>query len=67
MRICVFLLGFAGLASATEIPAGTQAQIRLTSVVNSATAKVNQQFDAVIIAPVVAGDEIALLPPLAGG
>jgi hypothetical protein len=60
VRICVILLGIAGLASATEIPAGTQAQIRLTSVVNTATAKVNQQFDAVIIAPVVAGDQIAI-------
>jgi len=54
------LLGFAGLASAAEIPAGTQAQVRLTSVVNTATAKVNQQFDAVIIAPVVLGDQIAI-------
>lgn len=60
MRICVILLGLAGLASAAEIPAGTQVQIRLTSVVNTATAKVNQQFDAIIIAPVVLGDQIAI-------
>jgi len=54
------LLGVAGLATAAEIPAGTQAQIRLTSVVNTATAKVNQQFDAIIIAPVLSGDQIAI-------
>jgi hypothetical protein len=46
--------------AAAEIPAGTQMQVRLTSAVNSSTAKVDQTFDAVVIAPVVAGDRIAV-------
>jgi hypothetical protein len=60
MRVCAILLGVACLASAAEIPAGTQVQIRLTSALNTAAAKVNQSFDAVVIAPVVAGDRIAI-------
>src|SRR5258707_396644 len=60
MRTCGILLTAACLASAVEIPAGTQVQIRLTSAINTATAKVNQQFDAVVIAPVVSGDGIAI-------
>jgi len=56
---CIFLC-VACLASAAEIPAGTEVQIRLTSAINTATAKVSQQFDAVIIAPVVAGGRIAI-------
>ncbi len=50
------MLTAACLASAVEIPAGTQLQIRLTSAVNTATSKVDQSFDAVVIAPVVSGD-----------
>ena len=53
------MLAVAGMAAA-EIPAGTQMQVRLTSAVNSSTAKVDQTFDAVVIAPVVAGDRIAV-------
>jgi hypothetical protein len=60
VRICAILLGAACLASAAEIPAGAQLQIRLTSAINTAAAKVNQQFDAVVIAPVVTGDRIAI-------
>ena len=48
------------LALAVQIPVGTQVQIRLTSAVNTATAKADQPFDAVVIAPVVAGGEIAM-------
>jgi hypothetical protein len=60
MRICGILLIAACLASAIEIPVGTEVQIRLTSAINTATAKLNQQFDAVVIAPVVVGDRIAM-------
>jgi len=35
-------------------------QIRLTSAVNTASAKVDQVFDAVVIAPVVAGNQIVI-------
>jgi LssY C-terminus len=60
VKICAILLGVACVASAAEIPAGTPVQIRLTSAINTAAAKVNQAFDAVVIAPVVAGDRIAI-------
>src|SRR5260370_19909575 len=60
MRICGILLTAACLASAVEIPAGTQVQVRLTSAINTSTAKVNQPFDAIVIAPVVSGDGIAI-------
>src|SRR5260370_1692742 len=60
MRICGILLTAACLASAVEIPAGTQVQVRLTSAINTATAKISQPFDAVVIAPVVSGDGIAI-------
>ncbi len=60
MRVFGIFLSIACLASAVEIPAGTELQIRLTSAINTATAKVNQQFDAVVIAPVVTGDRIGI-------
>ncbi|HEV2686986.1 MAG TPA: LssY C-terminal domain-containing protein, partial [Bryobacteraceae bacterium] len=60
MRRSVILLAFAGICFGAEIPAGTQVQVRLTSAVNTSNAKVNQAFDAVVIAPVVAGDSIAM-------
>lgn len=55
----VLLMGAAG-ATATQIPAGTQVQIRLTTAVNTSAAKVDQPFEAVVIAPVVAGDQLAI-------
>jgi hypothetical protein len=58
MRVGIFLLAVAGMSYAAEIPAGTQLEIRLNSAVNTATAKVNQPFDAVVIAAVVAGDQV---------
>ena len=60
MRFGIAAMIAAGLAAGAEIPSGTQVQIRLTSAVNSATAKADQPFDAVVIAPVVAGGEIAM-------
>jgi hypothetical protein len=55
----IILLG-AGLLSAASIPSGTEIQIRLTSPLNTATAKPGQRFDAVVIAPVVVGSRIAV-------
>jgi hypothetical protein len=60
VRLGAILLALAGSAAAIDIPAGTQVQIRLTTALNSSTAKVNQPFEAVVIAPVVAGDQIAI-------
>jgi len=54
------LIALAGICAASEIPTGTQIQIRLTSAVNTASAKANQPFDAVVIAPVLVNGQIAM-------
>jgi LssY C-terminus len=48
------------LLAATEIPKGTQLQIRLTTAVNTSTAKPKQTFEAVVIVPVVIGGAVAV-------
>jgi hypothetical protein len=48
------------IASAAEVPSGTRLEIRLTSAVNTANAKVDQAFEAVVIAPVVASNQIVI-------
>src|ERR1051326_7076178 len=55
---CIFAA--APLACATEIPSGTQLEIRLTSAVNSATQKAKDPVEAVVIAPVIQGEQIAI-------
>jgi hypothetical protein len=60
MRFGITLLAAVGLLRAVEVPSGTRVEIRLTSAVNTATAKAGQPFDAVVIAPVVAGNRIAV-------
>ncbi len=60
MRLVVILSAVASLASAIEIPAGTQMQIRLTTAINTSTATANQPFEATLIAAVVVRDRIAV-------
>src|SRR5690349_8362358 len=60
VRIVVIFFLAVALAAATQVPAGSQMQIRLTSAVNTATAKANQPFQAVVIAPVVVADQVAI-------
>ena len=60
MRAAVIVLAVASLFGATQIPTGTEVQIRLTSAVNTSTAKPKQAFDAVVIAPVLVGGGVAL-------
>ncbi len=60
MRLGLILLAAAGALGAASIPSGTEIQIRLTAALNSATAQLNQRFDAVVIAPVVVGARIAM-------
>jgi hypothetical protein len=60
MRCGIAWLAAVGMACAVEVPRGTQVEIRLTSAVNTATAKVDQAFDAVVIAPVVAGNQMVI-------
>lgn len=54
------MIALAGICAAGEIPSGTQIQLRLTSAVNTASAKANQPFDAVVIAPVVVNGQVAM-------
>src|ERR1700693_92884 len=59
MRFGIALLAV-GTACAAEVPSGTRMEIRLTSAVNTSTAKVDEPFDAVVIAPVVAANQIVI-------
>jgi hypothetical protein len=56
----VLALATAAAAVAVKIPAGTQIQIRLTTEVNSSTAKAGQALDALVIVPVVVNDRIVM-------
>src|ERR1035438_4964292 len=49
-----------GTVCAMEVPSGTHIEIRLTGAVNTATAKVDQPVDAVVIVPVVAANQIVV-------
>ena len=59
MRLGIILLA-AGSVFAASIPSGTEIQIRLSSALNTSTAKAGQRFDAVVIAPVVVDGRIAM-------
>src|SRR5271157_3945470 len=56
------LLQLAGLLAASQVPAGTKLELRLTSAVNSATSKAKDAIQAVVIAPVLAGNSIVIGP-----
>ena len=58
-KIACFL-ALAVCAAAARIPAGTSIQIRLTKEINTATAKVGDPLEAVVIAPVVVNGQIAM-------
>jgi hypothetical protein len=58
--VAAILAATASLAPAATVPAGTQINIRLTDAINTSTAKVDQPVAAVIIAPVLAGDRMAI-------
>lgn len=45
-------------AIAAEVPAGTHIDIRLTTAVKIATAKVNDSVEAVVISPVLSGNQV---------
>jgi len=60
MRMFTLGLFVFQLAPASQIPAGTELQIRLTQAVNSKNAKAGQAVEAVVIAPILVGDRIAI-------
>jgi hypothetical protein len=55
-----FFLAVTGLATAARIPIGAQIPIRLTTEINTATAKVADAFQALVIAPVVVDGRVAM-------
>ncbi|HEX6897847.1 MAG TPA: LssY C-terminal domain-containing protein [Bryobacteraceae bacterium] len=61
MKFAVLVLAAWGL-SAASVPTGTGIEIRLTSALNTANAKPEQAFQAVVIAPVVVNGRIAIAP-----
>ena len=60
MKAKAILLIATRTCAAALIPSGTEIQIRLLSPINTASAKVEQRFDAVVIAPVVASGRIVM-------
>jgi LssY-like putative type I secretion system component LssY len=60
VRLGLILMAAGSALGAASLPSGTEIQIRLTSALNTATAKADQRFDAVVIAPVVVGARIAM-------
>ena len=50
------------LVCGASIPSGTQIQIRLLTAINTANAKADQAFDAVIIAPAIVNNSIVIAP-----
>ena len=60
VKTVAFLLVVTGLAAAARIPTGAQIQIRLTTEINTSTAKVGDPFQAVVIAPVVVESRVAM-------
>jgi hypothetical protein len=60
LTAALLLLAATGFATAARIPSGTQIQIRLTAEMNTSTAKVDQRFEALVIAPVVVDGSVAM-------
>lgn len=60
VRLVAVFFTVAAAAAAIEVPAGTQVQVRLTKAINTATAKANQPFESVVIAPAVSGGHVAI-------
>jgi len=60
MRVFAVCLFAVVLAPASQVPTGTELQIRLTQAVNTKNAKADQPIEAVVIAPVLVGERIAV-------
>ena len=60
VRYPVLLLSLTPLLLASHIPAGANIEIRLTTTIDSTTTKSGQPVNAVVIAPVVVGNSVAL-------
>src|SRR3984885_12668312 len=60
LKATAFLFAVTGLAAAARIPPGAKIQIRLTTEINTSTAKVGDAFRALVIAPVVVDGRVAM-------
>lgn len=60
VKTVAFLLAVTGLAAAARIPTGAQIQIRLSTEINTSTAKAGDSFQALVIAPVVVEGRVAM-------
>ena len=50
------------IAASVELPAGTQIQIRLTTIIDGSTGKPNDPFEAVVLAPVLVDGRSVVAP-----
>jgi hypothetical protein len=60
LKTAIFFLAAANVATAARIPSGTNIQIRLTTEINSSTARIGDVIQAMVIAPVVADGRVAM-------
>jgi len=59
--VLTLVLAFAGRANpSSTVPAGAQLHVRLTTALSTATAKKGQAVKALIIEPLLSGDQIAI-------
>lgn len=61
-KTAAFLFAVTAWAAAVRIPTGTAIQIRLTTEINTASAKVGDSFQALVIAPVVVDGRVVMAP-----
>ena len=60
VETAALLLAVTGVGVAARIPSGTQIQIRLSTEINTSTAKAGDAFQALVIAPVVVEGRVAM-------
>jgi LssY C-terminus len=60
LKTAALLLAVTGVGAAARIPSGVQIQIRLTTEINTSSAKVGDAFQALVIAPVVVEGRVAM-------
>jgi hypothetical protein len=60
LKTAALLLAVTAVGAAARIPSGAQIQIRLTTEINTSTAKVGDAFQALVIAPVVVEGHVAM-------
>jgi hypothetical protein len=62
VHLILWLLLPSVVAHAITVPAGTEAQLRLMTAVSTDAAKTPESIEAVVIAPVIAGNNVVVIP-----